>query len=40
MYMTNKALLKIKKVQIIEKNDFVIATLNFNSKIIVMHMAI
>ena len=39
-YITNKALLTTKQVQIINKKDFVIAALDANSETFVVHMAI
>ena len=39
-YTTNKALSTIEQVQIINKKDFIIAMLDANSKMFVMHIAI
>ena len=39
-YITNKALLTTKQVQIINKKDFVIAALDIDSEMFVVHMAI
>ena len=39
-YTTNKALLTTKRVQIIDKKNFVIAALDANSKTFVVHVAI
>ena len=39
-YTTNKALLIIKQVQIIDKKDMVITALDIDSEIFVVHVAI
>ena len=38
-YITNKALFTIKQIQIINKNDFVIAALDADSETFVVHIA-
>ena len=40
IYITNKALLTNKQVQIIDKKDFIIAALDANSKTFVIHVVI
>ena len=40
IYISNKALLTTKQVQIIDSKEFVIAALDIDSEIFVMHMAI
>ena len=39
-YTTNKALLTIKQVQIVDPKEFVIAALDIDSEIFVVHVAI
>ena len=39
-YTTNKTLLTTKRIQIINKKDFVIATLDANNETFVVHIAI
>ena len=39
-YTTNKALLTTKRVQLVDPKEFVIAALDTDSEIFVMHMAI
>ena len=39
-YITSKALFTIKQVQIIDKKNFVITTLDINSKTFVIYIAI
>ena len=40
IYITNKALSIIKQVQIIDKQDFIIAVLDASNKIFMIHIAI
>lgn len=39
-YATNETLLIIKQVQIIDKNDIIIAPLNVNNEMFMLHIAI